>query len=118
MTWQENAIEHLKPAYDVLPQEFIGHPLFYSKDEFEIIEGSHFGNYVKFNHETNRKLHARFTEEFPELKKYTLEQFLKAELIWRTRAWKTSTVGEEYHSALVPMIDMVNHSIKNKNCHV
>ena len=93
-----------QPYFDIFPTEYNEYPYFFGEKELKIIEGSQLLKRIEIQRGEVKDMYELLLKHYPELSKYSLDEYSKAYLTVKTRCFMPDGLP-----IMIPMADMINH---------
>jgi hypothetical protein len=100
-----------KAYLDVLPQDFSGHPYFYTESELGLLNGSYMLPKIRWRNARVEFEYDQMRSCLPESKMYSLEEYAWARCVVAGRV-HSATISGKPDADLIPLADMLHHSTR------
>jgi len=97
-----------KPYIEVYPKDVSSFPIYYTKEERELLKGSVMESHIDDEIEEMKEEYNKITEAVPEFKEFTLDEYIKNKTLIISRIFYVTMHGV-IDRIMVPLADMFNH---------
>ena len=98
-----------KAFYDTFPTDCSNFPLLYTAKDLAYLEGTYAGTVIAAHKATWAGIHKWLSEKLPNEFKYSLEDYLKAYSIKKSKTLEVQFSKDYSMPALIPIVEMVNN---------
>eukprot|EP00826_Nyctotherus_ovalis_P025624 TRINITY_DN1987_c0_g1_i5.p1 TRINITY_DN1987_c0_g1~~TRINITY_DN1987_c0_g1_i5.p1 ORF type:complete len:565 (+),score=157.58 TRINITY_DN1987_c0_g1_i5:256-1950(+) len=97
-----------KPYMDVYPRDVSTFPIFYTKEERKLLQGSVMNSHIDDEIEEVRQEYTKIVQAVPEFKLFTLDEYMRNKTLIISRIFYV-TIHNVVDRIMVPLADMFNH---------
>ena len=97
-----------KYYFDLLPKDFSNFPIFYTKDELNLLKGSPFLNQISSKKDDIKYDYNKLCEHLSDFKQFSFLKFCQARILISSRIFGIQ-MKEKKTDVLVPFADLLNH---------